>query len=306
VNTDIGSLRFEFGRHETFTPRYGWLGKGLARAAARYEGFTPDTATADALGLGSRMAKSLAYWLEAGGIACWVKQPGPNNGKSIRCLIPSETGRVLLETDPYLEYPAAWWFIHIALAMRSNSITGWFFCTWQESAFTRPGCLDAFTSHLRNHSANQPAAETAQRDVACILQTYATGYGNEQPDPEDPALSPLADLSLLVRHAATGRYERTSPGMTVPPEAFLASASILANGEGSIALSRLAAAGIGPGRVFQLSSEETNEHAMRAAAAYRPLGAAVSLLGGELHLQIPAGSTADWLRRFYSRKGAKS
>ena len=68
MQTSGSPTRFEFGRHETFPVRHGWLAKGLGRVreTGRYDG---DLETADALGLGSRMAKSLAFWLEASGLA---------------------------------------------------------------------------------------------------------------------------------------------------------------------------------------------------------------------------------------------
>ena len=60
--------RFDYGRHETFPVRHGWLSKGLSRISEKGS-YHPNLETADALGLGSRMAKSLQFWLEASGLA---------------------------------------------------------------------------------------------------------------------------------------------------------------------------------------------------------------------------------------------
>ena len=50
MQTSGSPTRFEFGRHETFPVRHGWLAKGLGRVrkTGRYDG---DLETADALGL---------------------------------------------------------------------------------------------------------------------------------------------------------------------------------------------------------------------------------------------------------------
>ena len=80
--------KFEYGRHETFTIRHGWLGKGLSRLSAEM-GFDTETSTADALGLGSRMVKSLGYWLEATNLAT------PEIEGRSRTLGPSEIGQLI-------------------------------------------------------------------------------------------------------------------------------------------------------------------------------------------------------------------
>ncbi|MBV8095066.1 MAG: DUF4007 family protein [Acetobacteraceae bacterium] len=55
--------RFEFGRHEKFAVRHGWLAKGLDRMAAEQNGFDTGPDAVTDLGLGTRMVKSLRYWL---------------------------------------------------------------------------------------------------------------------------------------------------------------------------------------------------------------------------------------------------
>jgi hypothetical protein len=123
--------RFEYGRHETFTIRHGWLGKGLSRLAAE-NGFDADTHTADALGLGSRMVKSLGYWLEASGLATAGVE-----GRS-RNLGLSEIGTLIQKRDPFFEYPATWWAVHMALAIREGTVLAWFFNDYVERSNARP------------------------------------------------------------------------------------------------------------------------------------------------------------------------
>lgn len=110
-------VKFEFGRHETFAVREGWLGKGLGRIRDMEGRFRADLESADALGLGSRMVKSLQYWLEATGLA----DPGESKGRE-RVIHPSDLGSEMLNRDPYLEFPCTWWILHVVLARREGSV----------------------------------------------------------------------------------------------------------------------------------------------------------------------------------------
>lgn len=49
--------------HETFALRDGWLNKGLAKVDANPKVFSENHG-ADALGVGSNMAKAIRYWLK--------------------------------------------------------------------------------------------------------------------------------------------------------------------------------------------------------------------------------------------------
>ena len=53
--------------HETFILREGWLAKGLKAVSDNPKVFS-EYAGADALGVGTNMAKAIRYWLRAGGV----------------------------------------------------------------------------------------------------------------------------------------------------------------------------------------------------------------------------------------------
>ena len=128
MQTSGSRTRFEFGRHETFPVRHGWLAKGLGRVreTGRFDG---DLETADALGLGSRMAKSLAFWLEASGLAGIDSNVTNGTAKRRRKgqnWTITDLGNIVTRYDPHLEYPVTWWFVHMALAQRPSTVWGWF------------------------------------------------------------------------------------------------------------------------------------------------------------------------------------
>lgn len=296
--------RYEYGRHETFAVRHGWLGKGLERMDASPDGFRADQDAVVDLGLGSRMVLSLRYWLEASGLA--QERSADAQDRKAKQLHTSRLGGIVRERDPYLEYPATWWFVHLSLARRSNSVWGWFFNDFRERAFERQGCVDAYLRHLRLHASREPSLSVAQRDVACLLLTYGTSSASERLDPEDGSASPLRELGLVVRHDESGRFEKTRPLDEVPLEVFLACAAAKAEdvGQEALSLGELLGRRGGPGMVLGLGGDAVEEMAARGARDYARAGVTLDLLGAERRLRVPMmDGTHFWLERHFQRIG---
>jgi Protein of unknown function (DUF4007) len=294
--------RFEYGRHETFAVRYGWLGKGLRRMEASHDGFQGDEHDVVALGLGSRMVKSLRYWLEASGLG--ELRAAKDEGRRVRRLHASAFGSAVLELDPWLEYPATWWMIHVNLARRFTSVWGWFFNDFRERVFDRPASVDAYLRHLLLHAANQPSLATTQRDIACLLLAYAAPAAGQPTDPEDSTFSPLRNLGLVLRHEDTGRFEKARPLDRIPLEAFLACADAQAQdlGQESLSTGDMVGRRGGPGLVFGLNGDAVEELATWAARDYASLGVTLDLLGAERRLRVPpAEDMRFWLVRHFAR-----
>jgi hypothetical protein len=293
----LSAPRFEYGRHETFTIRHGWLGKGLARLDSP-EGFHGDTRTADALGLGSRMVKSLSYWLEATALAENI-----GDGR-VRHLAVSEIGKLIEARDPYFEYPATWWFVHLALAGRDGSVFSWFFNDYAERNFERTDCVDAFLRHAKQHTAKAPTLQTAQRDVACVLASYAIDPSEPQ-DPEDGAVCPLGELRLVVHHRDTRRFEKVRPLDRIPLEVFLAAAARVGQdtGEETLSAAELLSRRNGPGRLLGMTGDMVDAAATESARALAKDGVTYSLIGAERRLRVPPHNGAHWLASHYARIG---
>lgn len=288
-------LRFEFGRHETFALREGWLSKGLRRLAGE-NGFVANLETADALGLGSRMVKSLAYWLMASGFSRQQEGRG-------RPAVPSDFGEAVLGRDPWTEFAMTWWLVHLNLVRREGSIWNWFFNDFGERTFDRSSCIDAFVRTIKEKASNPATMPVAQRDVACVLQTYATASGDERPDPEDATLSPLRSLGLVVKHEGTGRFEKLRPLDLPPVEAFLACASACSEGAGSVAFTDLIRFRNSPGRVFGLDGDAIDQLASTAVEVYGKKGVSISTLGVNRTLFIPPLMPEQWLHAHFERTG---
>ena len=79
--------------HETFALREGWLNKGLAKVDANPKVFSENYG-ADALGVGSNMAKAIRYWLKAGK---FMEEP-PKEGAKL-----TDIGQIIFKEDKYLK-----------------------------------------------------------------------------------------------------------------------------------------------------------------------------------------------------------
>lgn len=307
IQSSNSVTRFEYGRHETFPVRHGWLSKGLLRIRelGRFDG---DLKTADALGLGSRMAKSLAFWLEASGLA--GAEPSERTGtrrrrrKGQKWEI-TEFGNSVMRYDPYLEYPITWWFVHMALARHPHTVWGWFFNDFQERQFSRDTCVASFLQHVTEHASNKASEAVAQRDVACVLQAYALPSGRVTMDPEDGSISPLRDLGLLLRHDDVHRFEKAGPLDALPVEAFIACVSRLASdgGSDSVRFTDLLRMRNGPAKVLGLQGHDLEGMAETARSVYGKQGVQISLLGAERHLEIPVSAASKWFEAHFQRIG---
>lgn len=65
--------------HETFILREGWLTKGLAAVEKDGTVFSKNSG-ADALGVGTNMAKAIRYWMQSAGFIGKLKQGSRKTG----------------------------------------------------------------------------------------------------------------------------------------------------------------------------------------------------------------------------------
>ena len=300
--------RFVYGRHETFPVRHGWLAKGLQRI--RETGaFRGDLATADALGLGSRMRSSRCSsgWRRVDWRRACSPRPAADrtDDGGLKEWRITDFGEAASRYDPYFEFPVTWWFLHLALAQREGSVWGWFFNDFPERYFSREASISAFRDHATRHSANPPSLAIAQREIACLLQAYSVQQASALQDPEDSTACPLRELGLVVRHGEGDRFEKTQPIDRVPVEAFLACAATLAAHEGSdsVTFTDLMRSRLGPRRILGLGIDQVESTAELATDLYADRGVQVTMLGSERILVLPDASFSMWLAAHFRRIG---
>ena len=147
----------KLGGHETFYPRPGWLTKGLLHLRDGGTGVFSTPETADQLGVGRNMAKSIGWWLDATGLATRSSRNSP--------LELSLFGTVLAEHDPYMVRLGTWWLVH-ASAMTCGAETSlrWFFSPRRPERCDRTVLAETLTRDLSSKS-DDLSAKTGKRHL---------------------------------------------------------------------------------------------------------------------------------------------
>lgn len=107
--------KYRLKGHESFILREGWITKALFAIDRDPLLFTV-SAGADALGVGTNMAKSIRYWMRTAGLTDESQATGVHL---------TELGRTILQCDPYLEDIFTLWIIHINIATNYKLATSW-------------------------------------------------------------------------------------------------------------------------------------------------------------------------------------
>ena len=195
------SIKYKLKGHETFAIREGWLSKGIKAVSEDPKVFT-QMYGADALGVGSNMAKAIRYWLRVSGLT--VETPG----KGVRL---SDFGEAVMQYDPYFEENFTLWCIHINLVGNKENVTSWylFFRQYQLEEFAREE-LETFMLEqcVKYTGTNEFSVRSLKDDCNVLLQMYSKEK-LEINDPEDKKICPLSKLGLLRKSG--NFYKRMMP-----------------------------------------------------------------------------------------------
>lgn len=298
-----------FSGHETFPVREGWFHKGLDLLINDPEALVGQEA-ADNLGVGQNMAKAIRHWLQVGGLAEW----GPKPSAGPRLMFPTDLGRLVHDKDPYFLEHGTLWAIHANLVNGAEAGSWfWFFNFFNLTRFERSACLENLRQFLQLRQIKQPSLNTLERDLVCLLNSYAQGIPPRQEDPEEEPSCPFVDLDLIRHYRSSGHYEVNREAKPVPFElvgyTIAAAFPDTAEGDGSadIRLEDAQRQPGGPGRVFALTPEALFDTVLAAESECDSQDIQVSGLAGERAVRVIRRSPFEWLAHHYARmeKGAE-
>ena len=290
----------KLGGHQTFPPRPGWLTKGLLHLRGDNPGPFSSPATADSLGVGIKMSKSIEWWLGATGLAAREWRGAP--------LALTEFGKVVADGDPFMSHLGTLWMIH-ASALTCGAMTSlhWFLSPDRPKQFGRSEIEEDFSRAVERSRGKAPSSKGVKVEVSTIMRTYAVPVPPPtEEDPEENLVSPFHRLRLFSYIAATERFERTGNPTPAPPEALGLVLSALctevpshdvkggillnASATGEAVLTAGASFGLGREQILALASRSTAKQELREDSH-----------AGERIIVLESAAVSVWASRFYSR-----
>lgn len=293
------------GRHETFTPRYGWIKKGYEKAKNNPHVFN-DPNDIEQLGVGKNMVRSIRYWCSVFGIL------KPSSQGKRGDMTPTEFGEFLLDDrngrDPFIEDLATLWLLHWKLFRAPYNAVSWplsfSFCNM--SSFDQQQFTDgiiATASRIGNGRLSKISPSSYAKDASCILRMYTPNDGSQS-----EISSPFEQLELIL----TGQEPRTyffnlADKHTLPPLIFLACCFdyadfILPHNLRSLSLSRITYDPASPGVAFKLSETHCGEKIDYAAKEIKGVTFVESNGIRQLQYELSAGELfLECLYQYYQQ-----
>lgn len=194
------SVKYKIKGHETFAIREGWLNKGIVAVYENPKVFQQNSG-ADALGVGTNMAKAIRYWMRTAGLL--------ENHKDGVYL--TELGRLIYENDCYMEDRMTLWIIHSNIAANKELATVWylFFNTDTLKEFTRDMLYVEIRRMLEVYTGKEDLSVRSISDDCNVLLHMYSGREEEKDDPEEKRKSPFSELGLLKKEGR--HYKKTIP-----------------------------------------------------------------------------------------------
>lgn len=245
--------KYRLKGHETFILREGWLSKGLYAVDADAKVFYSNQG-ADALGVGTNMAKSIRYWMREAGLVT----EKPRDGAYLTTL-----GQLIYQNDPFLEQDFTLWIIHCNLVKNQERVTSWYvyFNQLETETYTREELNHQMKEQvIRLVGAESVPDRSVNDDCTALINMYC--YEKEVDyDPEDKKVSPFAHLGLLRK--GTREYQRTQPDLGTLDEKILyllIHRYCIEKEAKSVSIDELMSEPNLPGRVLQVSRISLNRY----------------------------------------------
>lgn len=251
------------GRHETFTPRYGWLKKGYDAASTDGYVFKAEDSI-ERLGVGKNMVRSIRFWCQA-----FKLLDTDRSGH----MTPTELAARLLADDgwdPYLEDVGSLWLLHwqlfiphleaVSWPLAFNKCSLWSFDILQLSQVIMNAAhkYERFL-HLSDNS--------FERDASCLLRMYA----EESTTRESEIHCPFTQLGLIHRAEEKNEFSYNNAAKSsLPPLIFAAAClsyirSYSDTGQKQISLNRLTYDLNSPGIAFRVPESSVGTYLNQAA-----------------------------------------
>lgn len=244
--------------NESFNFREGWLRKGV-RCVEQYPDLFSRDDVMERLGVGSKMVKSIKYWLMASGL-CEEKI----EKNSHKLYLTDSFGKIINEFDKYFDDISTLFFIHYKIVSNPTLCMVWsiFFNEYSGKDFTKED-MQAVCKEYLNKKMEEGALfsdSLFMDDCASVLRMYLPVQSKD--DPEESLGCPLGELGLVQKSPEVKNgYRKTSPikgALDILVVLYVIMSNLLED-KNSISIDDLVSAPNNIGRVFNLDRVGVNE-----------------------------------------------
>ncbi len=243
-------VKIKLQGHEKFPLREGWLNKGIIMVDKNQNAFQGKNGP-DIFGIGNNMVKSLRYWLKAFGLI----EEKPGKGAFL-----TETGRLVLDNDPYFEDYFTLWILHSYIAKNIDEATSWymFFNRVDVEDLDKEQIESILLREIKKYACGKPFSDrSVKADLDVLLNMYCNNKGNN--DPEEKNISPFAQLELVKN--LEGRYSKNHPSdKKINEWVVLYEVSEMLKDKENISIEEVIESERGLSKIYQLSSIASNEY----------------------------------------------
>ena len=182
--------------NESFNFRDGWLRKGMREVAECPTLFSTDDVM-ERLGVGSKMVKSIRYWLQATGLCNEIII---NGGRARAQAITENFGKIIEEFDPYFDDIFTLFLLHYHIVANDSLCMAWniFFNEFDGQDFSRED-MTGICRGLLERKLDESCAFSEKSfadDCSSVIRMYID-QGDQ--DPEESLACPLSSLGLLKK-----------------------------------------------------------------------------------------------------------
>jgi len=245
--------------NESFNFREGWLRKGVRCIEEHPDLFSRDDVM-ERLGVGSKMVKSIKYWLLATNLC---REKIEKSGHKF--YLTEDFGQIIDEHDKYFDDLSTLFFIHYQMISNDNLCMIWniFFNEYSGKDFTKEDMVSSCKELLNRKMAEGAtySEKLLEDDCSSVLRMYLPSANTD--DPEDSLSCPLGELGLLQKSAEKkGSYVKMAPskGALDKLVVLYVMTKNLSEGRNSVSIDDLISAPNNIGRVFNLDRARVNEY----------------------------------------------
>lgn len=289
------------GKHETFTPRYGWLKKGFDAVKKDQAIFRAPDAI-EVLGVGKNMVRSIKSWCTAFNLI------EPVSGKKGFMKTTKFAEKLLGDGgwDPYLEDVATIWLLHWQLFIPPFEAASWHFAF--NKSITRSFDIKQLGGMLNDSAQKYPryasiSIKTFEKDASCLIRMYTEDHNSES-----EISCPFTDLGLMNinddKEIDFNIAEReTLPSLIFAAAVFSYLQYYAPEKQRTISVNRLSYADSSPGVAFKLPETFVNSHLFKATKEIDEIELRDDMGGFQLYLNDnPKNLFEIALSRYYGGK----